>query len=144
VESTVDAGTAFSLLLPARIHEPGSEESILVAHGEQSERDYIVAALGGWGCNVVTAASSGDALALCRRLPLHAAFVDRGVIAADLPAWLIARVETPGLPLVLVSMSEEDGPVERFAREHASAVLAPPFQLRAIRSAVRAIAKECV
>jgi two-component system NtrC family sensor kinase len=144
VESTVDAGTVFSVLLPARLHEPGSEESILVAHGEQSERDYIAAALGGWGCNVVTATSSGDALALCRRTPLQAAFVDRGMIAADLPAWHSARVETPGLPLVLVSMSEEDGPVERFAREHASAVLAPPFQLRAIRSAVRAIAKECV
>jgi two-component system, NtrC family, sensor kinase len=144
VESTVDTGTVFSLLLPARIHEAGSEESILVAHGEQSERDYIAAALGGWGCNVVTAASSSDALDLCRRLPLHAAFVDRGVIAADLPAWHTARAETPGLPLVLVSMSAEDGPVERFGREHASAVLAPPFQLRAIRSAVRAIAKECV
>ncbi len=32
----------------------------------------------------------------------------------------------------------------RFGREHASAVLSPPFQLRAIRSAVRAIVKECV
>jgi two-component system NtrC family sensor kinase len=144
VESTVDTGTVFSLLLPARIHEAGSEESILVAHTEQSERDYIAAALGGWGWNVVTAASSSDALALCGRLPLHAAFVDRGVVAADLPAWHAVRVETPGLPLVLVSMSGEDGPVERFGREHASAVLAPPFQLRAIRSAVRAIAKECV
>ena len=144
VESTVDVGTVFSLLLPARIDEPNSEESILVAHGEQSERDYIAAALGGWGCNVVTAASSGEALALCRRLTLYAAFVDRGVIAADLPGWRAARIEAPGLPLVLVSMSEEDGPVERFAREHASAALAPPFQLRAIRSAFRAIAKECV
>ncbi len=144
VESTVDVGTVFSLLLPARIDDPGADESILVAHGEQSERDYIAAALGGWGRTVVTAASSGDALALCRRLPLHAAFVDRSVIAADLPGWRTSRVETPGLPLVLVSMSEEDGPVERFAREHASAVLAPPFQLRAIRSAFRAIAKECV
>lgn len=144
VDSTVDTGTVFSLLLPARIQEEGSAESFLVAHAEQSERDYIAAVLGGWGCKVVTAASSGDALALCRRLPLHAAFVDRGLIAADLPAWRIARVETPGLPLVLVSMSSEDGPVEQFGREHASAVLALPFQLRAIRSTVRAIAKECV
>jgi hypothetical protein len=45
---------------------------------------------------------------------------------------------------VLVSMSADDGDVERFGREYASAVLSPPFQLRAIRSAVRAIAKECV
>jgi hypothetical protein len=50
----------------------------------------------------------------------------------------------PGVPLVLVSMSAEDGEVERFGREHASAVLVPPFQLRAIRSAILAVAKECV
>jgi two-component system, NtrC family, sensor kinase len=144
VESTVNTGTAFSLLLPARIQDGPSAESILVAHAEQSERDYIAAALGGWGCHVVTAASSAEALTLCRRMPLHAAFVDRGVIASDLPAWHQARAERPGVPLVLVSMSAEDGEVERFGREYATAVLAPPFQLRAIRSAIRAVAKECV
>jgi two-component system NtrC family sensor kinase len=143
VESVVDAGTTFSLLLPALIDEPHVEESILVAHAEQSERDYIAAALGGWGCRVVTAGSSSDALEICRTRPLHAVFADRGVIAADLPAWRSAWVE-PALPLVLISMSAEEGDVERFGREHASAVLAPPFQLRAIRSAVCAIAKECV
>ena len=37
-----------------------------------------------------------------------------------------------GVPLVLVSMAAEDGDVERFGREQASAVLAPPFQLRAL------------
>ena len=144
VESTVNTGTTFSLLLPARIHEGSAAESVLVAHGEQGERDYIAAALGGWGCKVHTAASTADALALCRRTPIQAAFVDRAVIAADLPAWRAARGEMPAMPLVLVSMSAEDGEVERFGREHASAVLAPPFQLRAIRSAIRAVAKECV
>ena len=143
VESAVNVGTTFSLLLPALIDEPRAEESILVAHAEQSERDYIAAALGGWGCQVVTAASSSEALEICRARPLHGVFVDRGVIASDLPAWRSAWVE-PGLPLVLVSMSADDGDVDRFGREHASAVLAPPFQLRAIRSAVCAIAKECV
>ena len=144
VESTLNTGTAFSLLLPARIQEGSSAESVLVAHAEQSERDYIAAALSGWGCNVLTASSTAEALTLCRRMAFHAAFVDRGVIAADLPAWQTARAEMPGVPLVLVSMSAEDGEVERFGREHASAVLVPPFQLRAIRSAIRAVAKECV
>jgi signal transduction histidine kinase/DNA-binding response OmpR family regulator len=143
VESTVDGGTTFSLLLPALIDEPQAEESILVAHAEQSERDYIGAALKGWGCQVVMAASSGEALEICRTRQLHAVFVDRTVIASDLSAWRSARVE-PGPPLVLVSMSADDGEVERFGREHASAMLVPPFQLRAIRSAVCAIAKECV
>jgi two-component system NtrC family sensor kinase len=144
VDSTVNVGTTFSLLLPARVHDGGAAESVLVAHGEQSERDYIAAALGAWGCRVLTATTSADALAVCGRVSLQAAFVDRAVIAADLPAWRAARSEIPGVPLVLVSMSAEDGEVERFGREHASAVLTPPFQLRAIRSAIRAVAKECV
>jgi two-component system NtrC family sensor kinase len=144
VDSTVNKGTSFSLLLPARVNDGGPGEPILIAHAEQSERDYIAAALGGWGRNVITASSTADALSVCRRMPLHAAFVDRALIAADLPAWHRARAETPGLPLVLVSMSAEEGDVERFGREHASAVLAPPFQLRAIRSAIRAVTKECV
>jgi two-component system NtrC family sensor kinase len=144
VDSTVNVGTTFSLLLPAQVQNENATESVLVAHGEQSERDYIVAALGAWGCRVLTATTSADALAVCRRASLQAAFVDRAGIAADLPAWRAARSEMPGVPLVLVSMSAEDGEVERFGREHASAVLAPPFQLRAIRSAIRAVAKECV
>ena len=144
VHSTVNVGTTFSILLPARIEEARTSEPILVAHAEQGERDYIAAALGGWGCEVVTAASASDALVICQRRALHAAFVDRGVLASDLEGWRTALAEAKAVPLVLVSMSGEDGEVERFAREHASAVLAPPFQLRAIRSAMRAVTKECV
>ena len=143
VESIVNTGTTFSLLLPARVDERRAGESILVAHAEQGERDYLAAALGGWGCDVITAATSGEALDALRRRRLQAAFVDRAVIAADLPGWRVACNES-ALPLVLVSMSADDGELESFGRDHASAVLAPPVQLRAIRSAVRAIAKECV
>jgi two-component system, NtrC family, sensor kinase len=143
VESRIDAGTTFSLLLPARVERPGSG-TVLVAHAEQGERDYIAAALAGWGSEVVTAASSADALAICRDTALSAAFVDRSLIAADLSSWRAARPGTTEIPLVLISMSADDGDVERFGREQAIAVLAPPFQLRAIRSAVRAVSKECV
>jgi two-component system cell cycle sensor histidine kinase/response regulator CckA len=144
VDSQIDEGTTFSLLLPARVDEAAAGEAFLVAHSEQGERDFIAAALTGWGCEVVTAASSADALALCRSRTLHAAFIDRGVIASDLSGWRAARAEAPELPLILVSMAADDGEVERFGREQATAVLAPPFQLRAIRSAVRAVSKECV
>ena len=48
------------------------------------------------------------------------------------------------MPLILLSMSSEDGDIERFGREQASAILAPPFQLRALRSAARAVSKEYV
>jgi len=58
-------------------------------------------------------------------------------------AYLVGHL-LAGAPLVLISMSADEGELETFGRDHASAVLAPPFQLRAIRAAVRAIAKECV
>jgi CheY-like chemotaxis protein len=143
VESKVDAGTTFSLLLPARIDEPGAG-AMLVAHAEQGERDFIAAALAGWGNDVVTAASSADALAICKTTTLLAAFVDRSLIAADIEAWRSASLVKAGIRLVLVSTSSDDGEVERFGREQASAILVPPFQLRAIRSSVRAVSKECV
>ncbi len=143
VESVVNSGTTFSILLPACVDKVRAGEPILIAHAEQGERDYLAAAVAAWGSNIVTTGSSAEALEICRRRNLHAAFVDRGIVATDLPGWEAASEER-GLPLVLVSISAEDGEVERFGREHASAVISPPFQLRAIRSAVRAIAKEYV
>ncbi|MFL6279621.1 MAG: ATP-binding protein [Vicinamibacterales bacterium] len=143
VESVVNTGTTFSVLLPARIDDIGAGEPMLIAHADQGERDYLAATLNAWGIPILTAATSGEALDMYSRRHLYAAFVERGVIAADLEAWQAACHER-GISLVLVSMSAEDGEVERFGREYARAVLSPPFQLRAIRSAVRAIAKECV
>jgi two-component system NtrC family sensor kinase len=143
VESLVNTGTTFSVMLPARIDDAASSEPVLVAHADQGERDYLAAALNGWGSRIITAAASREALEIYTRRRLHAAFVERGVVGADLPAWQ-AACEELGIPLVLVSMSADDGDVDRFGREYASAVLSPPFQLRAIRSAVRAIAKELV
>jgi two-component system NtrC family sensor kinase len=144
VESRVDAGTTFTLLLPALMAEPGATECILVAHAEPGERDFIATVLSGWGLEVLTAASSSDALAMCLNRAPDAAFVDRGIIAADLGAWRAARAAGASTPLILMSLFADDGDVERFGREQASAVLAPPFQLRAIRSAIRAVSKECV
>lgn len=143
VESKVDVGTTFTLMLPARLGELGAER-ILVAHSDQGDRDYLATVLSGWGCDVLTAATSADALATCSTRAPHAAFVDRGIIASDLGAWRAARAAGSTTQLVLMSLPADDGDVERFGREQASAVLAPPFQLRAIRSAVRAVSKECV
>jgi CheY-like chemotaxis protein len=143
VESVVNVGTTFFLLLPARIDEAIFAEPILIAHADQGERDYLAAALNGWGLPFVTAATSGEALDLYSQRPLHAALVDRALIAADMQAWESA-CDARAVPLVLLSMSADEGDVERFGRDYANAVLSPPFQLRAIRSAIRAIAKECL
>jgi two-component system NtrC family sensor kinase len=145
VDSRVDVGTTFTLLLPARIETMAGADPILVAHLEQGERDFLAAMLAGWGHCVLTAASPAEALAHCGSSRVQALFVERGVLAADLPAWRAGRDgAVPSTPLILISMSADDGDVERFGREQASAVLAPPFQLRAVRSAIRAVARECV
>ena len=143
VESVVNGGTTFAFLLPARIDQPASE-MILVAQAEQGERDYIAAALAGWGYSVVTAGSSADALQAVRQRIPSLAFIDRSILGADLTAWRAAFADRPALALVLVSYSSEDGEVDRFGRERARAVLAPPLHLRAIRSAVKAVSKEFV
>jgi two-component system NtrC family sensor kinase len=143
VESVVNGGTRFSVLLPARV-EASASEMILVAQGEQGERDYVAAALAGWGYSVVTAATSADALRAVRQRIPSAAFIDRTVLGADLTAWRAACADRPTLALVFVSLSSEDDEVDQFGREHARAVLAPPFQLRAIRAAVKIVSKEYV
>jgi len=86
-----------------------------------------------------------EALNRYRKGGLQALLVDRGVIAADLTAWSSARAaDARQTPLVLLSRAADESEIDRFGREHASAILAPPFQLRALRSVIRAVAKEYV
>ena len=47
-------------------------------------------------------------------------------------------------PVVLLSRTTDEGEIDRFGREKARAILAPPFQLRSLRSAIRSVAKEYV
>ena len=143
VQSLVNSGTTFSVMLPARV-EASSSEMILVAQAEQGERDYVAAALGAWGYNVVTAGTAAEALQAIRQRSPSIVFVDRTLLGADLPGWRAALSERPALAIVLVSLSSADGDVDRFGRERAGAVLSPPFQLRGIRSAVKAASKEYV
>ena len=142
VLSRSGVGTTFSLLLPARIEKILDAAPMLVAHMDQGEREFLSTVISAWGYQVVTAASTAEAIGHLHTKRLQAVFMDIGILAADLPAWRAAR--TPTAPVILMSMSADDGDVERFGREQASAVLTPPFQLRAVRSAVRAVSRECV
>ena len=145
VESRVNAGTTFSLLLPARVEDPGAQDDILVAHAEQGDRDFVMAALTGWGHAANAVSTADQALARYARGSLQAMFIDRSLLSADLAAWRAARAEnTRPVPIILMSLAADESDVERFGREQASAVLVPPFELRALRAAVRAVAKECV
>jgi signal transduction histidine kinase len=146
VESKVQVGTTFSVLVPARVEEAAQAgDDILVAHADQGEREFLMAALAGWGHRAVGALTVGEALERYRRGGLQAVMLDRGLLAADLAGWRAARgADERRVPLILISMAPHDTEIERFGREQASAVLVPPFELRALRSAVRAVAKECV
>ncbi|HET7617955.1 MAG TPA: ATP-binding protein [Vicinamibacterales bacterium] len=145
VDSEPGVGTTFTLTFPAIRVAPPTASEVLVAHGEEAERDHVAAMLGGWGWQVVTADTAHAAIERYRSGRLEAAFVGRAVLAADLPAWRAACQAEDGIPLVIMATSAQDeDDVARFARSAAAAVLAPPFDLRSLRSAMRAISRECV
>ena len=146
VKSRVQSGTTFSLLLPARPTDALRPlEDVLVAHADLGDRDFIAAALAGWGFQVARCGSGEDALARYRAGGLHAALVDRTMVAGDLAGWMAARAGVATAPpLILLARAAEEADVDRFGREQASVILTPPFQLRTLLSAVTAGAKEYV
>ncbi len=145
VESRVGVGTTFSLLLPARLDASIGEitRDVLVAHSEPTERDYVAAMLGGWGHRVV-ASEPGDLYARLRTGRFDAAFVDHALIAADPTAWRSAQLPLGERTALVLMTSTEDDERSRLWREEARAILTPPFDLRALRAALRAVSKECV
>jgi two-component system NtrC family sensor kinase len=145
VESRTQVGTTFTVLLPALVEGPPViGEDILVAHGDQGEREFLVAALNGWGHKAISASSASEALDRYRLGGLQAVLLDRTLLAAALADWQTARRSHRRVPIVLMSSTPYEETVEQFCREEAAAVLVPPLELRTLRAAVRAVAKECV
>jgi signal transduction histidine kinase len=144
VSSKVLVGTTFSILLPALVQtHPANAPHVLVAHADQGDREFVTAALTAWGYKVISCSRTDEALERYRRGDLQGLLIDRGILAADLDGWRAARAQDHRrVPLVVMSTIADDGDVDRFGRDEASAVLAPPFQLRALRSAVGAVVKE--
>lgn len=143
VSSKVQVGSTFTILLPARTELGSDDQEILVAHVDQSDREFVRAALAAWGYAVTSTDRSDEALRSYRRGTLRAALIHRGILAADLPAWRDARTHVDGkVPLIVMSTATDDGDVERFGHEEASAVLAPPIQLRSLRAALAAVVEK--
>jgi two-component system NtrC family sensor kinase len=142
VESRVGSGATFFVTLPARRAAAiETAKLVMVAHADSTERDYIAAMLAGWGHKAV-AVESSDAASRLRAAPFDAAFVDQALIAADPAAWKAARAAGGGqTALVLMTSTDEDDSSRGWRRE-AGAVLAPPYELRALRAALRAVSKE--
>jgi two-component system, NtrC family, sensor kinase len=145
VESRIQVGTTFSVLLPGLVEDStlGSED-ILVAHADQGEREFLVAALNGWGHRAVAATTLSEALDRYHGAGLQAVLLDRTLLAAGPAEWRAARRTHTRVPLILLSTTPHEEAVEQFCREEASAVLVPPLELRSLRAAVRAVSKECV
>lgn len=142
--SPIGNGTTFSILLPARMPDAGRGDAVLVGHADEAERAVLAAALDGWGYQVVTASSGREALDRYRRGGLSVVLIDARLAAGDGDGWRAARAADPAAtPVVLLGLCE-DGEGERFMWNLADAVLAPPFQLRSLRAAIRAVSKECV
>jgi two-component system NtrC family sensor kinase len=146
VESKPRIGTTFRVTVPARLTDPAVTATVvLVAHAEQGEREFIAAALRGWGYQARTAATVEEALEGYAQPAVHLAVVDRSIVGANLDAWLAMRArDTRQVGMIVTSMTPDDRAIEEFGREEASAALVPPLDLRALHAAVRAGSKECV
>ena len=145
VDSKVQVGTTFSVVLPALVEDPATAEDILVAHADQGEREFLVAALNGWGHRACGAATVAEAIERYRRGGLQAVLLHRVLAGAGLAEWRAVRGATGArVPLILLSTTPHEDVIEQFGREEAVAVLVPPLELRSLRAAVRAISKECV
>ena len=131
VESRVGQGTTFKVLLPARSGEP--PQRAVVLHRDQTERDYIAAALAGWGHQVSVAETADDVRAKFAAGPVDVAFIDHTLINPEGEAWR-QSLSPRGRPAAIVLLSDAAG----------TEGVAPPFELAALRAALRGIAKECV
>ena len=145
VESRPQQGTSFHVLLPACLDAlADGGPCVLVAHPDQSEREFLAAALTGWGYRVTTAVSVDEALAVLAEVQI--AVVDRTLLASGPAVW--RRLEETAAArrprLVVTALAPDDPAIERFVTAESVAVLVPPFDMRALLGALRAREKECV
>ena len=137
VESRVGQGTTFRVLLPARTSGKDGPLAALVAHRDTTERDYIAAALTGWGHDVTAAENPEEARSRLNGggvdAALDVALIDRALIAADPAAWQapLAAQQAGGALILLSEAADGEG-------------IAPPFELAALKAALRGLTKECV
>jgi two-component system NtrC family sensor kinase len=143
VKSRVGEGTTFSLLLPALDDEPLRHGTIIVAHGDPVDRDYLSAALAGWGLTVETFDQPGATLARLRRDAASLVFVERAFVDGDTDAWT-AALPSPAQQAAVVLLVRPQADETIQSTWKSDAVLSPPFELRAVRDVLRAAVRECV
>jgi two-component system NtrC family sensor kinase len=144
VESRPHEGTTFTVLLPASQSNVTTDADVLVAHPEQAEREFITAALRGWGYRPLAAATSHEAAELWRRESWVFAIMDRSIVSADLAGWhdRSRAGDDRRVPLILTSIVPDTSPIEQWNSEEAAAILAAPVTLGALNAAVQTIIRK--
>jgi len=132
VDSVVGEGTTFTLLLPAAPAKAVDPVRALVVHRDATERDYVAAALTGWGHRVTTAENAADATDRVKDNRLDVALIEKALIS-DGGSWRAVLDRGELKPsIVLLTEAAGDGGV------------APPYELTALHGALRGVLKECV
>jgi two-component system NtrC family sensor kinase len=133
VESRVGQGTTFKILLPARARGLDEPLRALVVHRDSTERDYVAAALLGWGHTVVSAESASEARTRLEAGGIDVALIDDALIAAEPAAWsrILAPKGRRTAVILMTDATESEG-------------IAPPYELSALRGALRGVSKEYV
>ena len=132
VESRVGTGTTFKVLLPACCVPEEDRLRTLVAHRDPTERDYVAAALTGWGHAVIASEGGSEARARLDAGGIDVALVDAALIGAEPAAWntTLAPPRRGRAAVILMTESAE------------SEGIAPPYELSALRGALRGVSKE--
>jgi CheY-like chemotaxis protein len=139
VESEIGKGTSFFVRLPARTAGEAANALgvVLVAHGDAVFRDFLGAVLTGWGCSVRTAANSREALESLAEDHVGLAVLDGAIVETDPATWRTAWAPLRDrAAMIAVTSTSSDDETVRFLRDESKAVLAPPHELREIRSAL--------
>jgi signal transduction histidine kinase len=142
VDSRLHEGTTFTVLLPATQSGISAEGEVLIAHPEQAEREFIAAALRGWGYRPQPAATSHEAADVWRRGPLQFAIVDRSIVSADPAGWYdrTQAGQDRVVPLILTSIAP-DADIEQLGVQDAAATLAAPVTVGALNGAVQTVTR---
>ncbi len=141
--SAVGHGATFFIRLPVQTHHRAELSAaaprpfVLVAHGDAVSRDFISAALNGWGLQVRPASSVREAFESLAEDALNLAIVDRTVVEMDPQSWREAYQQMKGrIRVVAIASGAADDDVMRCLRETSEIVLTPPYDLCVLRQAL--------
>lgn len=148
VNSDLGKGTRFTIRLPVRCEDgavPGGAGRpaplALVAHTDAVTRDFVAAALGGWGCVVRAVPNAREALESLLEDEIVIAAVDRTVIEGDPQPWQDAWAKVKARVSLIALERGADDDETRWLRDQAVATIAAPHDLCALRGAFLAALK---